>query len=96
MLLLPEGQTGKAWESSKKQQSSLCYVSGCVAMDEVDRVLRKLDVERLDAVWRNLPARTEKNMKEISDSESSGRDLNLWPPEYKQEMLLHTQTYYEM
>ena len=45
---------------------------------------------------RNLPARTEKNMKEISDSESFGRDLNLWPPEYKQEMLLHTQTYYEM
>ena len=45
---------------------------------------------------RAVPARTKKNMKEISDSESFGRDLNLWPPEYKQEMLLHTQAYYEM
>ena len=50
-------------------------------------------VARLDAVSRSLPARTEKNM-EISDSQSFGRDLNLWPPEYKSEMLLYAQTYY--
>jgi len=41
MLLLAEGQTGEAWESSKKQQSNLCYDSDCVAMIEVERVQRK-------------------------------------------------------
>jgi len=41
MLLLPEGQTGEAWESSKKQQSNLCYDSDCVAMNEVERVQRR-------------------------------------------------------
>jgi len=37
-----------------------------------------------------------KNMKEISDCESFRGDLNLSPPEYKAETLLHTQTYYEI
>jgi len=41
MLLLPEGQTGEAWESSKKQQSNLCYDSDCVAMNELEMVQRK-------------------------------------------------------
>jgi hypothetical protein len=35
-------------------------------------------------------------MTKISDGQSYGGDLNLWPPEYKSEMLLHTQTDYEI
>jgi hypothetical protein len=41
MLLLPERQTGEAWECSKKQQSNLGYDSDCVAVNEVEMVQRK-------------------------------------------------------
>jgi len=57
MLLLPEGQPGEAWESSKKQQSSLCYDSDCVAMNEVTEGA----VERLDAVSRSACEDQEKH-----------------------------------
>jgi hypothetical protein len=41
MLLLPEGQMDEAWESSKKQQSNLCYDSDCAAVNELERVQTK-------------------------------------------------------